>query len=155
MGATVGPHPIDQAWFTWVHILSSTWCQAGAGPGLHPQRCMWGCVTWGDSSCASDYILPFKNNCDLEPRGEALQPLPPGPGGHFLEVGVLSGLVTVATAAAVIALRGCPWGSGCSQARDVVSYCRIDLGSTRVSGPGDCTRLRGLSGRCQKSVAPF
>lgn len=27
----VPPPHIDQAWFAWVHILSSTWCQAGLG----------------------------------------------------------------------------------------------------------------------------
>lgn len=110
------------------HTQLHTMVPGRAGAQLHPQKCMWGCVTWGDSSCASRYILPFKNNCDLEPRGDPQHPCP-RPGGVSWRW-ECSGLVTVATAAAVIALqRVCHVGRRLLPGRDVVSYCRIDLGS--------------------------
>ena len=48
VGATVGPPPhIDQAWFSWVHILSSTWCRVGLG--LASIRSVCGDVSPGET----------------------------------------------------------------------------------------------------------
>lgn len=61
VGATVDPPTLHRPGL--VHLGAHTQLHlvlGGAGPGLHPQKCMWGYVTWGDSSCASDTFSHLK-----------------------------------------------------------------------------------------------
>ena len=117
VGATVGPPTPHRPGLvllgahTQLHLVLG-----GAGPGLHP-KCMWGCVTWGDSSYASDTFSHLKITLQsgakgVKPSHPYPRPLRPSPGGgSAFRVGGCCHCCCC----------DCPpedvmWGSGCSQA---------------------------------------